>query len=317
MSNESQRELNVASRQEADGDSFRGAKLWNWVTFSSVVLPAVLVVAFVVTWFGRRDRIPRHVVVMTAERGSSYEVFGRALCAAVNDQVGREMAVPKTSSGSGENVVTVAGDRRFATMAMYQGGSVDLSSDMTVVAPLYREVVHVLVKKDLLDNLGSVNQDDPELDYSLLRELLLVQKREIYAGRKDSGMRLSAMEIMDHYGISSEEVRRDVSFSDDESADIVIATTGMFSQKMEDRLRRTDYRILSLQAKAIAHRWPYFVEHDIPPGFYRDQNSGPIPSRSARTIATTAFLVVHRETSPNLVKACLDALYKAGLGKTT
>ena len=317
MPNESRLELNLSDRQKDDGGSFPGSKLWNWLTFSSVLVPAALVVAFVVIWFGRRDRIPKHVVVKTAAEGSSYEVFGRALSDAINEQAGREIIASKTSSGSGENIASVSGDRRFVTMAMYQGGSVALPSDVMVVAPLYREVVHVLVKKDLLDNLETVNQDDPEMNHDLLRELLIVQKKEIHAGKEDSGMRFSAMEIMDHYGLSTEEVTRDVSFSDDESADIVISTTGMFGQKMEDRLRRSDYRILSLQARAIAHRWPYFVEHDIPRGFYRDQNSGPIPSRPARTIATTAFLVVHRETSPKLVKTCLSALYKAGLGKTT
>ena len=104
------------------------------------------------------------------------------------------------------SIASVAGDRRFVTMAMYQGGSVALPSDVTVVAPLYREVVHVLVKKDLLDNLETVNQDDPEMNHDLLRELLIVQKKEIHVGKEDSGMRFSAMETMDHYGLSTEEV---------------------------------------------------------------------------------------------------------------
>lgn len=317
MPNDLQKELDEDVPPPEDDVSFLGAKLRKWLALSGVVIPAVLVVVFVVIWFGRRDRIPNRVTVETASEGSSYHVFGGALCDSINNQVGRTIASPGISTGSGANVGLVATNSRHTTMALYQGGSVALPADVTVVAPLYREVVHVLVKRSLLADVESVDRENPELNHALLRELLLVQKKEIYAGKENSGMRLSALEILDHYGLSKQEVESGITFSDDMAADIVISTTGMFSQKMADRLSDGDYSILSLQAEAIAHRRTYFVEHTIPRGFYRNRDSGPVPTRPVKTIATTAFLIAHREAPPSLVKTCLSALYKTGLAETT
>ena len=87
-------------------------------------------------------------------------------------------------------------------LGMYQGGTVDQGSTV-VVAPLYREVVHVLVKKEVLAaaKYGGVR---PTCD--MLRELLVVDGNEVYAGSSNSGMRYSAQEILSHYGIHAKEV---------------------------------------------------------------------------------------------------------------
>lgn len=317
MSDETRSGQTPTAEQEQETLSYFQSKLQYWIRLSGVLIPGVLVVTFVLVWFARRDRMPRKVTLKTAALGSSYDVFGKAFSTAFNNQVGREIVFPDTSTGSGANVDQVARDQRSATIGMYQGGSVALPNDVSVVAPLYREVIHVLVKRPLLAQLESVDLSAPELSHGLLRELLLEQKKEVYAGSEASGMRLSALEIMDHYGLSSSHDEPGVTFSDNELADVVIATTGMFSQKMRDRLKDNDYVILSIQASAIAHRRTYFVEHEIPRGFYLGPHSEPVPNRPVQTIATTAFLVVHSEAQPSLVRACLGALYKTGLAETT
>jgi len=286
------------------------SRLRYWLTFSGILIPGAVAVVFAVTWFVRWDRLPVRVTLTTAAERSSYHVFGEALCGGINRQVGRHIASAQTSTGSGENVELVA--MHDSTMAMYQGGSVDLPDNVSVVAPLYREVVHVIVRKEVLSK-----HVERELSYELLRDLLVVQRRRIYAGKQNSGMRLSALEILDHYGFSKQDLDQWETFTEDEPADIVISTTGMFSQKMADRLRANDFVVLSLQADAIAHRWSYFVEHEIPRGFYRDREFGPVPDRPVRTVATTAFLIAPREASAKLVRTCLSVLYKTGITETT
>jgi TRAP-type uncharacterized transport system substrate-binding protein len=196
-----------------------------------------------------------------------------------------------------------------AQLAMYQGGTVALG-DAAIAAPLYREVVHVLVKKRVFD---VTKYQGREPNGELLRDLLIEDDREIYAGASDSGMRHSAHEVLKHYGIDAEEVR----FTDKEtpSTEVVISTTGMFSRAMEKRLKTGDYRYLSLNADALANRHTHFVTHSIPQASYRDQRGRPIPDRDVSTIATTAFLVVRQDASARLVNAALAALYQGDLGR--
>jgi len=198
---------------------------------------------------------------------------------------------------------------RTAQLAMYQAGTVALG-DGAIVAPLYREVVHVLVKRRVLEDV-KYRVREPNGD--LLREVLLEDGGSIYAGAANSGMRHSAREVLDHYGIDAETVH----FVDKETqaTDVVIATTGMFSKAMADRLRQGDYRYLSLDSEALANRHTHFVMHRIPRASYRDQKGQPVPEQDVSTIATTAFLVVRQDASPRLVNAALDALYQGNLGQ--
>jgi hypothetical protein len=196
-----------------------------------------------------------------------------------------------------------------AQLAMYQGGTVALD-DAVIVAPLYREVVHVLIKKRVFEDS---KYEGRESTGDLLRELLIEDGGEVYAGAKTSGMRHSAREVLHHYGIDAEEVH----FTEKEtpSTEVVISTTGMFSNAMENRLKGGTYQYLALDSDAIANRHTHFVVHKIPKASYRDRDGRPVPERDVSTIATTAFFVVRHDASPRLVKAVLDALYQGDLGR--
>ena len=286
------------------------SRLRYWLTFSGVVMPAVLVILFIAVWWSRRDRIPKRVVLATAGKASSYRVFGDAFCDGVNRQVGRDVMEVRQTRGSGQNVDLI--DSRDVPLGLYQGGSVQLvGTDVVIVAPVYREVVHILVKASLLTPTTSVT---PELSHGLLDRLLIKQRRPLFAGAVNSGMRLSAAALLAHYGFTENAEINYV--SDDAEADVVMATTGMFSDAMERLLKRDDFLFLSLQADAISHRHRYFVTHEIPRGFYRDKQGGPLPKADVKTVSTTAFLVAHRDTSPNLIRASLNVLYETGVSET-
>jgi TRAP-type uncharacterized transport system substrate-binding protein len=211
------------------------------------------------------------------------------------------------TKGSGDNVrMLKAGE---AQLGMYQGGTVDLQGAV-VVAPLYREVIHVLVKKHILDGAMYAGRDTTG---ELLRDLLGAEGREVYAGSADSGMRSSAREILGHYGIDLEKVH----FAEKESntTDVVISTTGMFSKAMQNRLKRDDYRYLSIDAAALANRHAHFTRHTIPRASFRGENGQPVPNRDVDTVAATAFLIADDDTSPRLVRTAMSALYQTDLGR--
>jgi TRAP-type uncharacterized transport system substrate-binding protein len=211
------------------------------------------------------------------------------------------------TDGSGQNVEMLGGHE--AQLGMYQGGTVALK-DAAVVAPLYREVVHVLVRSQALEQ---EKYDGHELTGELLRDLLVVDGREVYAGSRNSGMRHSAREILAHYGIEVNEIP----FNEKQTAltEVVISTTGMFSKAMQKRLKNGDFRYLTLNADAIAQRHSHFAVHTIPKASFRDERGQPIPSQDVSTVATPAFLVARRDASPKLIAAVLDALYHGELAR--
>ena len=286
------------------------SRLRYWLTFSGVVIPAVVVIAFIAVWWSRHDRIPKRAVLATAGKDSSYRVFGDALSGGVNRLVGREVMESRHTRGSGQNIELIgSGD---ATLGLYQGGSVPLAgTNVVIVAPVYLEVVHVLIKASLLT---PAEPAAPELSHSLLDKLLVKESRPVFAGKVNSGMRRSAAVLLAHYGFTENAEINYV--AEDTEADVVIATTGMFSDAMERLLKREDYRFVSLQANAISHRHRYLVAHEIPRGFYRDKAGSPLPRTNVKTVATTAFLVAHRDASPNLIRTSLNVLYKTDLSET-
>jgi TRAP-type uncharacterized transport system substrate-binding protein len=270
-------------------------------------------VLFVILWFVQRDWIPKSIVVATAWKDSSYHVFGKDFCAALNGHLKSESASVQPTVGSPDNVEKLT--RGEAQLGMYQGGTGEMGH-VVAVAPLYREVVHVLVKKEVLDD---AKYSGRELTGDLLRDLLIVDRREVYAGPGDSGMRYSAREILGHYGIDDEEVH----YVDDEQIrsapekgwEVVISTTGMCSKKLQNRVEEHNYQYLSIDADAIADRHAHFATHTIPKASYRDKNGMPVPARDVSTVATTAFLIVHRNASPRLVTAALEVLYQGELSR--
>jgi TRAP-type uncharacterized transport system substrate-binding protein len=278
-----------------------------WIALSGIVIPSLLALIFLLLWLARNDPLPRDGFLATGPTGGSYDLFGSALCDAIMISQPQLKARAVNSTGSGENVEMV--EDGLVHLGMYQGGTVDQGSTV-VVAPLYREVIHVLVKKEVL---AAERYKGCEPTGDVLRKLLVVDGLEVYAGSSTTGMRCSAEEILSHYGIHSSEVR----FVEEQTAStqVVMATTGMFSRVLQDRLREGDWQYLTLDANAIAGRNAHFVVHTMYRGAYRDKNSHPIPEEDITTVATTAYLIAHRDASPRPVKTVLDALYQGDLGR--
>lgn len=279
----------------------------NWIAFSGIVIPALLALIFLLLWLTRSDLIPRNGFLATGPPGGSYDLFGNALCDAIKSSQPQLRPKAVNSEGSGENVEKI--EKGSVHLGMYQGGTVDQGSTV-VVAPLYREVVHVLVRKKAL---ATANYEGSEPTGDLLRQLLVVDGNEVYAGSSNSGMRYSAQEILSHYGIHPQEVQ----FVEKETPStlVVISTTGMFSRSMRNRLRGGTWRYLTLDANAIASRHAHFSAYTIFRGAFRDRDSHPIPKEDIATVATTAFLIAHEDAPPQPVKTVLDALYQGDLGR--
>jgi hypothetical protein len=146
-----------------------------------------------------------------------------------------------------------------------------------------------------------------------VREL---EGRAVVLGPVGSGMRESAMRILDHYRLdvgkltSTEHYFQDL--ASDPSLDAAIITTGMTNPDLVSLMSKGQFDLLPLQdAEALAVRHGYFTRVDVPRSLYNE--GPPVPAENVPTVATTAFLASRQDASSLLVDAALDALYQSDM----
>jgi hypothetical protein len=179
-----------------------------------------------------------------------------------------------------------------------QGGAVDLAG-LAVIAPLYPDVMHVVVRNDR----GILHLND-------------LAGRRVILGAGGSGMRQSAEALLRHYGLREQVIEADVAYfaalPDDTSIDAAIITSGVLNPDLRRILGSGRFRLLPVpEADAIELISPYFRTVVIPRGLYREQPL--VPEEPVPTLATTAFLVGHRDQSEVLTAELLAAIYEEGL----
>ncbi len=256
-----------------------------------------ILIASLLTWYLTRDRLPARIRIATAERDGQYFQFGQELATALEARTSIEVAVLPTD-GSIDNHARLRS--REAELAIVQSGAVSLRG-LAVVAPLYREVVHVIVRK----NRG-------------IQEVRDLKGRNVAVGLEGSGYRESARNVLENYGLELDDLKETTNsvgkLLTDPTLDAAIATTGMKNPSVHKVLASGDFDILPLYAKAMAAEYAHFEQVTIPLGYYA---TGPaVPAADIPTVAATALLVTREDASSVTVSETLDALYEQDLGVT-
>ncbi|MDB4731149.1 TAXI family TRAP transporter solute-binding subunit, partial [Akkermansiaceae bacterium] len=148
-----------------------------------VIIPVAIIVVSVVVWFVTRETLPKTIRIATAQDGGLYHEFGEALQKSLEERTGRKVELIQTE-GSVENAKLLREGE--ADVAIVQGGSSSFD-DLSVIAPLYPEVVHILARSNLsLDSVADL------------------KSHRVVFGPSGSGMRASAERLLEHYGILGE-----------------------------------------------------------------------------------------------------------------
>jgi len=254
----------------------------------------ILVLSLAV-WYSTRDHLPRRVRIATGASGGQYHEFGLLLKSIVERRTSTQVELVPTE-GSLENARLLAEGK--VDFAMVQGGSVDLAG-RTVVAPLYYDIVHIVVRADA--------------SMSSLRDLAGCR---VILGAKGSGMRQSAIGLLTHHDLMDAVIEADASYfavlPGETNIDGAIITSGIQNKDLRRILSSSQYELLPVpDAEAMQMVDPYFRMFTIPTGLYREQPA--VPSRPISTLATTAFLVGNHDTSDLLVEELLTAIYEEGM----
>lgn len=259
------------------------------------MIPVLLIVFSVVVWLATRETLPRKIRIATAEEGGLYSEFGEALRQSLAEQTGRKVEVVHTR-GSVENRKLLASGE--VDVAIIQGGAVSID-DLSVIAPLYPEVVHVVVRRG--EGIDSIAE---------------LKGRRVVFGPEGSGMRASADRVLEHYSLDGKTVTpADHYFSDllsESEIDGAIITTGLMNRDLQKVLGSGDFDLLPIRgAEAIAVKEPYFELTQLPRGLYREEVV--IPAQATPTLATTALLAVRNNEDDLMIDSLMEAIYDGGL----
>ena len=256
-----------------------------------VVGLGAVVVASVVVWWRTLDRLPRVVTIATAEPGGLYHRLASVLAGDLSRRTGVRVELV-TTHGSVQNHALLQEGR--ADLAILQSTAVPLL-DTAVLAPLYPEVAHVIAAKG-----------------SGLDSMQAIAGRPIALGPPGSGMRESALQILQHYRIDPSTLTDNQAyFMELEQGRVAgaIVTTGVDNPDLQRLLESGRYDLLPiLDAAAISMRRPLFSPFTIPGGLYDERP--PVPPGPIETVASTAILCAPADCSSRLVTETLAALYE-------
>lgn len=265
----------------------------NWVAW----LMGVVLVVSLLGWFATRVRVPDRIRIATGQQGGLYFNEGEKIVEAIEDH-GRT-AENIATSGSVENVEKLLDGDSGVDVAIVQAGAVPLHG-LAIVTPLHRDVLHVLVRQELLD--GSSGKP-------AVRSVADLAERNVIIGLPRSGMQASARDVLSHYNVTDQTFWVESHFTEllddsDKQYAAAIVTTGIENGDLRRVLATGEFALLPLDSDALAKHYRHFESYTIPKNFWPPEPQKDIPS-----VATTAMVVVREQSDPELVTLLLETIF--------
>lgn len=254
-----------------------------------------VLLASVAFWYVSRDRLPATIRIATSPEGGLYQRVGQSLKLTLEQKFERPVVLIPTAGSVENRRKLIAGE---ADLAFIQDGTVD-PQGLVVVAPLYHDVVHVVVRRDR----GIDSIEDCE-------------GKNVALGHPESGMRHSAQVVLKHYGIEAEHLgQNERYFKDlltDPTLDAAIVTTGFLNHDLREVVAKGKFELLPIRdAESLVIHHPYLSMRTIPTGVF--EGHPPVPHVPVPSVSTTAYLGARADVSPELVRRTLVALYEHDL----
>jgi eukaryotic-like serine/threonine-protein kinase len=244
-----------------------------------------LLVWLTILWGGSGYRpMPKEIRITGGIEGGMYTPFARDLKEALEAHLELPVNV-RESAGSADNEQQIRSN--LVDLALVQASAVDGNHD-AIVAPVFYEYVHVIVRKEL----GAKTFKD-------------LDGRKVSLGAAKTGSRLTSNELVDYYNIETDPEFRDLPFADllsNASLDAAIVTVGLDNNGIRTLIETRDFDILALPNAKLS-----FSYRSAP--FPKEAYEGKL--ENTLTLETPAFLVTHVNASPELVRGTLEALYQS------
>ena len=242
------------------------------------------------------------IVIATGSEGGTYHALGVAAARVFESEGVVESAEVLTTAGSVANMKLLSAQQRGADLAFVQGDT-PATADVRLVASLYDEVLHIVVKKDAANEIKTIFD---------------LRGRRVALGEFDSGTRQLAEHVLEHFRV---QVGEDLALGPQATADALVSgtadaafiLTAIPSRLVAELAQKDAVRFLSLgdaqevgnEADALALVIPSLKATTIPRSTYVD-----LPTRPVCTVSVQALLVAPRALDPELVHRLTAAIFE-------
>jgi TRAP-type uncharacterized transport system substrate-binding protein len=281
------------------GRSFAGTTSWHHRAQRTVLSLPLAVLLIVLAIRQLPARLPEVIAIGAGEPEGMYDDFCHALSAR-HRQSPVTIAIQQTQ-GSIDNLRMLRHGKVHVALAQVETLR---SPEVVVVAPLFREVVHLLSRVD----------GGAKTMAELKRRWAGPAPPIVWLGRERSGMRVSAEAVVSRYGIDVraasivdcplEQVAGETRIA------LAVVTAGPRHAPLQTLLASGEFRLISLpetDRRFAGH--PSFRHHTIrTDGLPAAWADGPA-TEAIETVATVSVWAVRRDESDLLVTTLLDLLY--------
>ncbi len=246
----------------------------------------------------QRQKMPSHIELAGGLEGGVYDALSREIGERIGGAFGTKATVLASGGSIDNHAKLLAGEVDLAPMQAVAM----VGNDVCVVAPLFYEAVHVLVRTD------SVVQSASE-----------IAGHRVAVGLDGSGSRLAAEMVLQSLDLPSPatprvaigwpELSRAAAENRAEMPDVAVVCIGRGSQLATSMLQTGFWRLISLPATIdIALQHPTLRPMTISATDYPGCG---LPEGGVATVGMTAFLVARFDTPDSLVTAALQAIYQS------
>jgi len=267
------------------------------------VVAVVVVIAGLVAYFALEEAETGHEIeIATGSESGTYFALGTALARVLEAEgVVRSAEVIKTD-GSVANMKLIGTPAGDVDLAFVQSDTQPATS-ARLIAPLYDEVLHILVAREIADRVDSID------DFGALR---------VAVGAPNSGTRQVAERVLAHFDVTvGEELELSPELAAqglvDGSVDAAFILNAIPSRIVGDLAAADAVRFFSLgdaqeignEADGLALVFPSITATTIPRSTYVR-----LPQRPVSTIAVSALLICRRNLDPDLVRSITAAVFE-------
>ncbi|XZE20773.1 serine/threonine-protein kinase [Pirellulaceae bacterium SH449] len=265
-----------------------------WTQNGLITFWVMLLIAWLLGPMGlnylRENRLPDSIIIASGAPGGMYFETGGELSNKLKEQAGVHPNVIPTG-GSLENLTKL--EQRKADLAIVQQSALR-SNEVAVVAPLFYEAIHILVRST-----------------AMISEIPELQNRKVIMGSKSSGTRQAALRLLQHFDLSEENL--DIiegdwftkEARDQAEAMIIVIRPGLLG--IAEIIGNEGFQLLDVpRANEVSRE-----EHSFLPFEISDKHYAVLGQQRVGTLATTALLVARKDASTRLVTETLRAIYES------
>lgn len=254
---------------------------------------------------GKADDKPKFMSILTGGTGGTYYPLGGSFANIVSDATGISTTA-ETTGASAENMQSI------------KDGKGEIAFTQTDIAS-YAKDGKLMFEGNAVDNVQAIGTLYPETIQivttakSGIKSVADLKGKKVSVGAPGSGTNANAQQILEVYGMTFDDIKKqDLSFDEsvagiqDGTIDAAFVTAGTPTGAVEGLAATEDVVIVPVdadKAKDLIAKYPYYTTDEVPSGVYGLTSAVP-------TVAVQAMLVVSSDLSEDVVYEVTKSIFE-------